>query len=243
MKAMILAAGEGTRLRPLTLSTPKVLLPVAGRPVIGHILGWLRHHGIGEVAINVCHLPEAIVDSLGDGGDLGMSISYSWEESRLGTAGGVKRMADFFDGTFVVHYGDVLTDFDLGAMLRRHRDSGAVATLAIVHMAEPRRAGVVEMDRAGRITSFAEKPARRSESSNLENGGTYVLEKEVLEFVATGVESDFGRDVLPELVKSGRPVHGYVLEASDYLIDVGSRDKYRQVEADVGAGLVRLYGG
>lgn len=243
MKAMILAAGEGTRLRPLTLSTPKVLLPVAGRPVIGHILGWLRHHGIGEVAINVCHLAGAIVDSLGDGGDLGMSISYSWEESRLGTAGGVKRMADFFDGTFVVHYGDVLTDFDLGAMLRRHRDSGAVATLAIVHMAEPRHAGVVEMDRAGRITSFAEKPARRSESSNLENGGTYVLEKEVLEFVATGVESDFGRDVLPELVRSGRPVHGYVLETSDYLIDVGSRDKYRQVEADVGAGLVKLYGG
>ena len=243
MKAMILAAGEGTRLRPLTLSTPKVLLPVAGRPVIGHILGWLRHHGIGEVAINVCHLAGAIVDSLGDGGDLGMSISYSWEESRLGTAGGVKRMADFFDGTFVVHYGDVLTDFDLGAMVRRHRDSGAVATLAFVRMAEPRRAGVVELDSAGRITSFAEKPAQRSESSNLENGGTYVLEKEALELVATGVESDFGRDVLPELVKSGRPVHGYVLEASDYLIDIGSREKYRQAGADVGAGRVRVYGG
>ncbi len=241
MKAMILAAGEGTRLRPLTLATPKVLLPVAGRPVIDHILGWLRHHDIDEVAINVCHLAEAVVDSLGDGGDLGMSISYSREESRLGTAGGVKRMADFFDGTFVVHYGDVLTDFDLGAMVRRHRDSGAVATLAIVRMAEPRNAGVVEMDEAGRITSFAEKPARRSESSNLENGGTYVLEREVLELVPAGERTDFGRDVLPELVRSGRPVHGYVLDAGDYLIDIGSREKYRQAGDDVASGRVRVF--
>lgn len=243
MKAMILAAGEGTRLRPLTISTPKVLLPVAGRPVIGHIMGWLRHHGISQVVINVCHLAEVVVDSLGDGGDLGMSISYSREESLLGSAGGVRKMADFFDGTFVVHYGDVLTDFDLGAMVREHRESGAVATLAIVRMAEPRVAGVVEMDEDGRITSFSEKPASRAVSSNLENGGTYVLEKEVLDFIEPGITSDFGRDVLPQLVNSGRAVHGHILDSKDYLIDIGSREKYRQAEEDVSAGLVRVYGG
>ncbi len=109
-------------------------------------------------------------------------------------------------------------------------------------MAEPRSAGVVEMDDSGRITNFTEKPERRSASSNVENGGTYVLEKEVLELIPDGERSDFGRDILPELVRSGRPVHGYVLEAGDYLIDIGSREKLQQAGDDVVAGRVRIFG-
>lgn len=241
MKAMILAAGEGVRLRPLTLKTPKALLPVADRPLILHLLAWFRRHGISDVAINVHHLADAVIDTLRDGADLGMSLTYSHEETLLGTAGGVKRMADFLEGPFVVHYGDVLTDFDLSEMARFHREAGAIATLAVVNMAEPRVAGVVEMDDSGRITAFSEKPDGRSNSPRLENGGTYLLEKEALQFVPPGEASDFGQDVFPELLRRNLPLYGYLLKEDDYLIDIGSLEKYRQAGEDVRAGRVRLY--
>ena len=240
MKAMVLAAGEGTRLRPLTLTAPKVLLPVAGVPLVRHILAWLRSHGIREVVLNLHYLGEQIRESLGDGSTLGMQIVYSPEETMLGTAGGVRRMAHYFDGPFVVHYGDVLTDFDLTDMVRYHRASKAAATLSILKVSRARSAGVVEMDNAGRVLSFVEKPNERAVSSNLESGGTYVLEKAVLDHIPAGVPSDFGHDVLPALLAAGLPVSGYILRADDYLVDIGSKAKYRQANEDMAAGRVRI---
>ena len=243
MKAMILAAGEGSRLRPLTLTVPKVLLPVAGVPLIKHILAWLGSHAIHEVALNLHYLGEQISATLGDGSALGMRITYSPEETMLGTAGGVKQMAHYFDGPFVVHYGDVLTDLSLTDMVRLHQASKAVATLSILKVSRPRSAGVVEMDAAGRVLSFVEKPQERTASSTFENGGTYVLERAVLDHIPAERPSDFGHDVLPALLAAGLPVYGYVLGDDDYLVDIGSKEKYRQANEDMAAGRVRIGNG
>ena len=145
MKAVILAAGEGTRLRPLTFNTPKVLLPIAGVPLLVLILLWLRRHNITEVALNLHHLGEKIRDFLGDGSDFGLKVAYSHEDVLLGTAGGVKRMECLFGGTFVVVYGDVLADFDLTYMIRLHQDRGALATLAVKEVPSYWEVGVVRM--------------------------------------------------------------------------------------------------
>ncbi len=240
MKAMILAAGEGTRLQPLTLSTPKVLLPVAGVPLIRRILTWLRIHGIHEVAINLHYRGETISDALGDGSEMGMSIMYSPEETMLGTAGGVKRAGDFFDGPFIVHYGDVLTDFSLTEMIKFHHAKKAAATLSILKVSEPRSAGVVEMNDEGKICSFTEKPAERAVSSNLESGGTYILEKKVLDYIPADRPSDFGHDIFPAILAGNLPVYGYILKDDDYLVDIGTIEKYRQANDDMANGRIRL---
>ena len=219
MKAMILAAGEGTRLKPHTLRTPKVLLPIGGTPLIEYTLGWLKSYGISQVAINLYHLGEKIRDFLGDGSHLGMNIFYSPEETLLGTAGGVKKMQDFFSNTFVVVYGDVLTNFDLGAMVKFHRVRNPLATIAILKML---------------------KPARSSEASSFGNGAVYVLEKRILDHVPSGEFSDFACDIFPKLIKCNHPIYGYALKADDYLIDIGTLDRYRKANDDVKAGKVEL---
>jgi len=240
MKAMILAAGEGTRLRPLTLTVPKVLLPVSGVPLIRHILLWLKDHGIREVAINLHYQGQKIRDALGDGSNLGMRIVYSPEDTILGTAGGVKRMEHYLDGPFVVHYGDVLTDFDLTAMLRFHQAKKAAATLSILKVSRPRSAGVVEMDASARVLSFTEHPAERAASADLESGGTYILERTVLDTIPVEQPSDFGHDVLPALLARDLPVYGYILKDDDYLVDIGTIEKYRQANEDMAAGRIGI---
>ncbi len=233
MKAMILAAGEGTRLRPLTLTEPKVLLPVSGVPLIEYTLRWLKHYGITEVAINLHHLTARVQSRLGDGARLGMKIVYSLEEKLLGTAGGVKKMASFFDSPFAVVYGDVLTDLDLGAMLKFHRDRRAVATLAIREMPNPWEVGVVEVDGGGRILGFTEKPPRGSEKSHLSSGGVYILEKKVLDYVPEEGFCDFAYNVFPCLIELGMPLYGYHLKNGDYLLDIGTAEKYKQANLDM----------
>jgi NDP-sugar pyrophosphorylase family protein len=249
-KAMILAAGEGTRLRPLTLETPKVLLPIGGRPLIELQLSWLKHHGIQEVAINLYHLGNKVKDYLGDGSRFGVKISYSPEERLLGTAGGVKRMEHFFDDTFVVFYGDVLTNFDLQAMTQLHQAKKALATLAIFEAPNPREVGIVKMSPEGRILSFVEKtpppvrspesPVPSPQSAILASGGVYVLEKEVLNYIPAHNFSDFAYGTFPKLIELNLPIHGYVLKPQDYLIDIGTIEKYRQANDDVEAGRVKI---
>ena len=233
MKAMILAAGEGTRLRPLTLTVPKVLLPVAGVPLIEYTLMWIRHHGISELVINLHHLGTKVQDFLGDGARFGVRIAYSSEETLLGTAGGVKRMEHFFDGTFVVVYGDVLTDFDLGGMVDFHRDKKALATVSILEVPNPWDVGVVEITENGRILDFIEKPPRDSESGNLGSGGVYILEKEALDYVSSEGFSDFAYDIFPKIIKLGLSVYGYRLHQDDYLLDIGTLEKYNQANEDM----------
>ena len=239
-KAMILAAGEGTRLRPLTLETPKVLLPVAGVPLICYTLTWLRSHGIGEVCINLHHLGNRIKESLGDGSRLGVEVRYSDEDVLLGTAGGVKKVEHFFDTTFVVVYGDVLTDFNLSAMTDFHQRKRAMATLAVTRVSNPWETGIVEMKEEGRIISCIEKPPKGTEMGNMANGGVYVLERQVLDFIPSQGFYDFAYDVFPKLIRANFPVYGYVLRHKDYLIDIGTIDKYLKANEDVKSGKVKM---
>lgn len=239
MKAMILAAGEGTRLKSLTLTVPKVLLPIGGVPLIGYTLSWLRSHGISEVAINLCHRGDKIKNFLGGGSRLGIKIAYSPEETLLGTAGGVKRMEHFFNDTFVVVYGDILTDFDLRDMIRFHQGEKTMATLALLEVPNPWEIGIVEINEGGRILSFVEKPPRGSETGNLGSGGVYVLGKEILNYIPDKGYSDFAYDIFPKLIELGLPVYGYVLKPEDYLIDIGTIEKYRKANEDVEAERVK----
>lgn len=242
-KAMILAAGEGERLSPLTLETPKALLPINGIPLIEHTLRWLKIHGVLEVAVNLHHLGEKIKDFVGNGSRFGLRIVYSEEGTLLGTAGGVRKMGHFLDGTFVVFYGDNLTDFDLSAMIALHREKGAVATLAVFESPNPLEVGVIEMDENGRILKLAEKPQSTTsdvQSSALANGGVYVLEQEVLDCIPGRVFTDFACDVFPKIIGAGLPIYGYRLRVQDYFLDIGTMHKYLQSNEDVKAGKVRI---
>lgn len=243
IKAMILAAGEGTRLRPLTLTTPKPLIPINGTPLIEITLNWLKIHGITEVAINLYHLGEQIKDYLGDGSQLGMNIIYSEETTLLGTAGGVKKVEDFFDGHFIVFYGDTLTDFDLSNMIELHHQKKASASIALFEPSDPSQYGIVNMDGAGRIHGFIEKPKSPIPGLQpplLANAGVYVLDKEVMSYVPESGFSDFGYDIFPKLIDAGVPIYGYQLKSDDYFIDTGNLEKYEQANADMKAGLVRI---
>ncbi|MCS7260865.1 MAG: nucleotidyltransferase family protein [Anaerolineae bacterium] len=227
MKAMILAAGEGTRLRPLTEQCPKPMLPVAGRPLLEHTLAWLQRYGIREVAINLHHLPEAIRGYFGDGSRFGMRITYSPEEQLLGTAGAVRRLEHFFNETFVVVYGDVLTDLDLAALLRFHREHQGIGTITLYRVNNPTACGLVELDWDGRVVRFIEKPRPEEVFTNLANAGVYILEPEVIAQIPPEGASDFGRDVFPALLERGLTLYGYIIPATTRLIDIGSPEHYR----------------
>lgn len=237
---MVLAAGEGTRMQPLTFETPKSLLLVGGVPVIVHILNWLRKHGINEVAINLWYLGDKIEQYLGDGSRFGTHITYSHEDTIMGTAGGVKKMDNYFDGTFVVVCGDVLTNFDLNAMVGFHHSKGALATIALSEVDNPWEVGIAEVDKNYRIKRFVEKPPRGSETSSLGSGGIYVFETGIFKYIPGDRFYDFAYDVFPVLLKSGLPVFGYIIRPEDYLIDIGTIEKYRRADGDVAAGKVVL---
>jgi len=237
---MILAAGEGTRLRPLTQEVPKALLPVGGLPLIEHTLIWLRHHGISEIAVNLHCLGDRIKGFLGDGSHLGINVRYSVEESLLGTSGGVNKMAHFLDGTFVVVYGDILTSFDLAEMIQFHRKKRAVAAIAIIKVANPEGVGIVQMGEEQRILRFVEKQSDDTLESNLANGGVYVLENEIFNHIPGDGFSDFAYDVFPKLLELGLPFYGYVLKPEDYLIDIGTIEKYHAANSDVKEGRMKV---
>ena len=240
VRAMILAAGEGTRLKKLTLETPKVLLPVGGVPLIEHTLGWLRSYEISRVVINLYHLGEIIMKLLGDGARLNVEITYSNEDTLLGTAGGVKRVENFFGSTFLVVYGDVLADFNLSQMLRLHRRKRAMATIAVLDILNQRDAGIVEMDKEGKILGFVEKPTGGSRAGNFRNGGIYIFEKTIISHIPGEGFSDFGYDIFPRLVELDLPIYGYVLKRGDYLIDIGTIERYFQANEDVKTGKVKI---
>jgi NDP-sugar pyrophosphorylase family protein len=246
MKAMILAAGEGTRLRPLTLDTPKPLLPVNGVPLVTYILKWLNKNGISDVVINLCHLGDKIKNYVGDGSKLGVKVIYSEEAKALGTAGGVKKAAKFFDDTFIVAYGDNLTDFNLSSMIKFHRQKKATVTMALFRPPGPSQVGMIEMGKDGRVIKLVEKPKNTfsmttgSVSSSLANAAVYVLEPGVLGYIEENKVSDFAYDVFPKLIADGAAVYGYPLKPGDYFIDIGSIKNYQRVNEDVKAGKVKV---
>jgi len=225
MKGMILAAGEGRRLRPLTNHLPKPMLPVAGRPLLEHTIIHLRDCGVTDLAINLHHLPSKVIDYFDDGHRWGINIRYSIEKQLLGSAGGVKRLQQFFDETFVVYYGDLLTWFDLRPMIKFHRQqAGISATMGLYQVPDPWNRGIVELDDSQRIVRFVEKPSRDQVFSDLANAGIYVLEPEVLDRIPPNQPYDFGHDVFPGMLADKIGVAGYVI--NDLLIDIGLPDKY-----------------
>ena len=231
MKAVILAGGEGTRLRPLTLSTPKPVAPVVDRPFLRHQLDMLSRAGIREVVFSVAYRPERVQAVFGDGRDLGMHIRYAVEESPLGTGGAVRNALDLLDERTVVLNGDVLTDVDLAAIVSRHDAEKAAATILLTPVPNPAAYGLVETDGSGRVLRFLEKPRPEQITTDQINAGIYVLETGVLGLMAAGVNLSIERYFFPALLERGDKVLGPVHRG--YWIDIGTPEKYLQVHRDI----------
>ena len=230
MKAVVMAGGEGTRLRPLTSNQPKPMVPIVGKPCMEHIIELLRGYGFDDVIVTVAFLPQAIRSYFGDGESLGVNIEYSVEESPLGTAGSVGLAGDKLDETFLVISGDALCDFDLGGLVEFHKQKGAAVTVGLKSVENPLEFGIVVTDEEGRIERFLEKPSWGQVFSDTINTGVYVLEPEVLEHVPTDRPYDFSKELLPLLLEMGRPLYGMAMEG--YWQDIGNLDQYRQANFD-----------
>jgi mannose-1-phosphate guanylyltransferase len=230
---MVLAAGLGTRLRPLTYEINKPMVPVLDRPVMAHIVDLLDWHGFDETIANLHYFPDSIREYFGE------RLAYRTEPELLGTAGGVRGCAEFFgDEAFLVISGDALTDIDLGAFAARHREAGGVATLAVKKVPDTREYGVVLHDRAGRITGFQEKPEPDEALSDLGNCGIYIFEPRIFDYFPDRPFVDWAQDVFPALLEGDVPFH--IHEVRDYWNDVGSLAELRQGTFDALRGELRL---
>ncbi|MGH7903271.1 MAG: sugar phosphate nucleotidyltransferase [Candidatus Dormibacteraceae bacterium] len=238
MKAVVMAGGEGSRLRPLTSTRPKPLVPVAGRPIMEHILLHLRRHHVRDVIATVQYLGAGIRNYFGDGSDSGIALTYSVEDSPLGTAGAVRLVHDQLGETFLVVSGDALTDIDLDAAIGFHKERGAMATIVLKPVANPLEYGVVVIDAGGAVQRFLEKPSWGEVFSDLANTGIYVLEPAVFEHFEKDAVADWSGDVFPRLLERGQPVYGWV--ADGYWEDVGSHGAYLKANFDCLNGLVKV---
>jgi mannose-1-phosphate guanylyltransferase len=251
MKAMILAAGKGTRVRPITHTTPKPMIPILQKPVMEFLLELLRQHGFDEIMVNVSHLAEEIENYFRDGQRFGVQIAYSFEGriedgeligEALGSAGGIKRIQDFqpfFDDTFVVLCGDALIDLDLTEAVRRHKEKGAMASLVAKRVPHDQVSsyGVVVTDEDGRVLRFQEKPSVEEAASDMINTGIYIFEPEVLDFIPSGQPFDIGADLFPRLVEAGAPFFALPMEFE--WVDIGKVPDYWQAIRSVLQGHVR----
>jgi mannose-1-phosphate guanylyltransferase / phosphomannomutase len=238
-RAIVMAGGHGSRLRPLTLTRPKPLVPVANRPVLAYILEWLRRHGFSEVLITLHYRADDIRRAFGDGRSLDLKITYRIEERPLGTAGSVKYAEDWIaNEPFLIASGDALTDVDLAELRQRHRKSGAWLTLGLKRVQDPSAYGVVQLDEGGYLVGFREKPGPGQAFSNLVNTGIYCVEPQVLQWVPLGQTSDWSRDIFPRLMAKGLPLFGHSVQG--YWCDIGSINDYRRGQHDALAGAVRV---
>jgi mannose-1-phosphate guanylyltransferase len=251
MKAMILAAGKGTRVRPITYTIPKPMIPILQKPVMEFLLELLRQHGFDEIMVNVSHLANEIESYFRDGQRFGVQIAYSFEGSiqdgellgkAIGSAGGMKRIQDFhpfFDDTFVVLCGDALIDLNLTEAVRFHREKGAIATIVMksVPREEVSSYGVVVTDAEGRIKSFQEKPSVEAALSTDINTGIYIFEPEILDYIPSGVEFDIGGELFPKLVEMGAPFYGVPMDFQ--WVDIGKVPDYWRAIRDVLLGKVK----
>jgi mannose-1-phosphate guanylyltransferase/mannose-1-phosphate guanylyltransferase/phosphomannomutase len=239
MKAMLLAAGLGTRLRPLTYELPKPMVPILGRPVMEHILRLMARHGFDDVVANLHYFPDLIRDRFGDGSAYGVRLVYSYEPELMGTAGGVRNVRDHFgDETFLIISGDALTDIDLTALWRTHQEQGGIATLALKRVEDTSQFGVVIVGDDGRIQGFQEKPQPAEALSNLGNCGIYVFEPEIFDYFPEPEFVDWAMDVFPKLLEQDVSFYGH--EFPQYWNDVGSLEEYRQGNFDALTGAVQV---
>jgi len=233
LSAMVLAAGLGTRLRPLTFELPKPMVPVLDRPVMAHTVDLLHRHGVERIVANLHYFPDTIQGYFGD------ELRYSPEEELLGTAGGVRKARELLgDEPFLVISGDALTDLDVSRLLERHRATGGVATLCVTKVADTSEYGVVLHDREGRITGFQEKPDPAEALSDLANCGMYLLSPEIFDYFPASDFVDFAHDVFPRLLEHDVPF--FIHELDEYWNDVGSIDELRNGTFDALTGALRL---
>ena len=238
MKAVVMAGGEGTRLRPLTSNQPKPMVPIVGKPCMEHILDLLRRHGMNEVVVTLAFMPQAIRTYFGDGTALEMDVDYSVEEQPMGTAGSVRLARERLDETFLVISGDALCDVDLTELVAAHREKGAAVTIGLKSVDNPLEFGIVVIDEDGRVERFLEKPSWGQVFSDTINTGIYVLEPEVLRHVPGDRPYDFSKELFPLLLEMGRPIYGHVLDG--YWQDIGNLEQFRQANFDALDGAVQL---
>ncbi len=216
-KAMLLAAGKGTRLRPLTNTVPKCMIPIDGVPVLERNIKWLARYGVNDLIINLHYMPDAVRNYFEDGSKWGVHITYSLEESILGTAGAVKKVEWFFDGPFFLWYGDNLSNCDLKELYTFHQRREAAASMALHYREDPTASGIVGLDEDGKITRFLEKPRPEEIFSHWVNAGIYVLERQVLDFIPSSGAPDFSHDIFPVMLEAGASLFGYKLSEDEGL--------------------------
>jgi len=238
MKAVVMAGGEGSRLRPLTVGRPKPMVPIANQSVLRHIINLLKKHGITDIIVTLQYMADVIQDDLGDGRSIGCNIKYSIEEIPLGTAGSVKLAEEMLTDTFIVISGDALTDFNLEEIIKFHKEHKAVATLTLTRVANPLEYGVIITDADGRIRQMQEKPSWGEVFSDTVNTGIYILEPEIFKYYEKNVTFDFSQQLFPMLLEKSQPVYGYVAEG--YWSDVGSIADYMRSTADLLEGRVNV---
>ena len=238
MKAVIMAGGEGTRLRPLTSNAPKPMLPLVNRPMMEHIIELLKRHGIDEIVVTVAFMANAIRNHFGDGSDLGVHMVYATEETPLGTAGSVRNAMEHLTERFLVISGDVLTDIDLSKIVAYHEEKGALATIGLAHVENPLEFGIVITREDGRIERFLEKPSWGQVFSDTINTGIFVLEPEIFDYIAPDQAVDFSGEVFPRLLADDRPLYGAIAEG--YWEDVGTLEAYLSAHKDILDGKVQV---
>ncbi|HZG84247.1 NDP-sugar synthase [Paenibacillus sp.] len=231
MKALLLAGGLGTRLRPLTEELPKPMAPVGNRPWLEHLVLQLKEQGIREFVIALKHYPEHIERHFGDGSRLGVSIEYTREEEALGTAGAIKLAEPLLGDTFLALNADVVQRIELLPLLEFHKERRAAVTIGLTEVEDPSQFGVVERTSAGRIHRFVEKPKRGEAPSRLINAGIYVMNRQALSFIPPGREVSIERETFPALIEAGQGVYGMPMRG--YWLDMGTRDRYRQAHWDM----------
>jgi len=238
LKAVIMAGGEGTRLRPLTSTRPKPMISVVGKPVMEHVVDLLREQGLKSLEVTLHYMAEMVQSHFEDGSRFGVKISYSREETPLGTAGSVKMIEDRLDGAFLVISGDLLTDFDLSKIIRFHKEKGALVTIGLTRVPNPLQYGITMVDAEGRIERFLEKPGWGEVFTDTVNCGVYVIEPEALRSLEKGKVADFSKNLFPKLLEKKEPLFGCLLEG--YWCDIGTIQQYLQSNYDALLGRVKL---
>ena len=237
MQALILAGGKGTRLRPLTVYTPKPIVPICNRPFLLYQIDTLRRAGIVDITLSLSYQPNKIEQLLGDGSDYGVKLKYTVEPQPMGTAGAYKYAEDLIREQTVVFNGDILTDLDLKAVIREHNERQATATIVLAPVDNPQAYGLVETESDGRIRRFLEKPKPDEITSNNINAGTYILEPKVLDFLPAGENYSFEYGLFPDLLKRQEPFYAHI-PARTYWIDIGTPQRYLKVHSDLLANKV-----
>lgn len=237
MKAVILVGGEGTRLRPLSYILPKAMMPVLGKPFLEHLISRLRAHRVDEIVLALSYKAQLLMDHFGDGSRLGVRLHYCLEDPPLGTAGAVKNAARYLDGSVFVLNGDIFTDLDFSAMLEFHRARRSEVTIALTPVEDPSTFGVVEADASGRVVGFVEKPPSGQAKTNMINAGVYIVEPDIVELVPDRCFYMFERNLFPQCLDEKMAFFAYPM--NDYWIDMGTVERYRQLNCDLIRGRSR----